>query len=264
MTTSVATWAIPRAVVQKRDLLRELLVRDMKLRYKRSTLGILWTLVNPLTQLLVYTFVFKVLFRIETPNYMAYIFIGITSWNWFQSAILESTMAILANRDLIRQPAFPSALLPNVTVGSHLIHFLLTLPILFGLVLYSGVDLNAAVLLLPVVIVVQYFLTVAFGLLAACVHVRFRDTQYLLGVALMLGFFLTPVLYELSIVPEQYRVFYQLNPMTHIIDAYRAILIRGEAPHVAGLTAVLAISLVLLKLFYMFFQRASATFVEEF
>ena len=93
---------------------------------------------------------------------------------------------------------------------------------------------------------------------------RFRDTQYLLGVALMLGFFLTPILYELTIVPEQFRVFYQLNPMTHIIDAYRAVLIRGEAPHFAGLVGVLARSLVQLKLFYMFFKRASSSFVEEF
>lgn len=264
MTTSAATWMSPRSLVQKRDLLRELLIRDMKLRYKRSSLGIAWTLVNPLTQLLVYNFVFRVLFRVDTPNYMAYIFIGITSWNWFQSSVLESTMAILANRDLIRQPSFPSALLPNVTVGSHLIHFLLTLPILFGLVMYSGIELTASVLLLPVVIAVQYVLTLSFGLLAACIHVRFRDTQYLLGVALMLGFFLTPVLYELSIVPEQYRIFYQLNPMTHLVDAYRAILIRGAIPNLTALAGVALASALQLRLFYLLFRRVSTSFVEEF
>src|SRR5687767_3248644 len=117
--------ALPQRLIHRRDLLRELVVRDMKLRYKRSFLGIAWTLVNPLTQLLVYSFVFRVLFRVQTPNYVVYLFIGITCWTWFQGAVLESTVAILQNRDLIRQPSFPAALLPNVTVGTHLVHFLL-------------------------------------------------------------------------------------------------------------------------------------------
>jgi lipopolysaccharide transport system permease protein len=264
MTTAVAQWAFPRRFIHRRDLLRELLVRDMKLRYKRSYLGIAWTLLNPLTQLFVYYFVFRILFKVPTPNYVVHIFIGITCWNWFQGAVLESTVAILANRDLIRQPGFPAALLPNVTVGSHLIHFLLTLPILFGLVLANNLPITAAVLWLPVIIVVQYVLIVAFSLLAACVHVNFRDTQYLLGVLLMLGFFLTPILYDLSIVPERYRALYNLNPMTHLVDAYRAVLIRAEAPKLVALAGVAAVSVVLLRLNYVLFRRASTSFVEEF
>lgn len=264
MSTGAAQWALPRRFIHRRDLLRELLVRDMKLRYKRSYLGIAWTLLNPLTQVLVYYFVFRILFKVTTPNYVIHIFIGITAWNWFQSAVLESTMAILANRDLIRQPAFPAALLPNVTVGSHLIHFLLTFPILIAIVIVNGIPVTAALLWLPLVIAVQYVLILSFSLLAACVHVNFRDTQYLLGVFLMLGFFLTPILYDISIVPERYRGFYQLNPMAHLIDAYRAVLIRGERPHLVSLGVVLAVSVVLLRLFYMLFQRASSSFVEEF
>jgi lipopolysaccharide transport system permease protein len=264
MTTSAAQWALPRRLIHRRDLLRELLVRDMKLRYKRSYLGIAWTLLNPLTQVLVYYFVFRVLFRVPTPNFVIHIFIGITAWNWFQASVLESTMAILANRDLIRQPAFPAALLPNVTVGSHLIHFLLTFPILIAIVIVNGIPLTVALLWLPIVIIVQYLLILAFSLLAACVHVNFRDTQYLLGVLFMLGFFLTPILYDLSIVPEKYRKFYALNPMGHLVEAYRAILIRGERPSLAALVAVAAVSAVLLRLFYMLFQRASSSFVEEF
>jgi len=265
MASSIAQqWTFSRSLIQRRDLLRELLIRDMKLRYKRSYLGIAWTLVNPAAQVIVYYFVFRVLFKVPTPNYTTYIFIGITAWGWFQAAVLESPMAILANRDLIRQPAFPSALLPNVTVGSHLIHFLLTFPILIGLVIVNGIPVTAALLWLPVVIAVQYLMILSWSILAACVHVNFRDTQYLLGVFLMLGFFLTPILYDVAIVPEKYRRFYQLNPMTHLVEAYRTILIRGETPHLLALFTVAAISAVLLWLFYQLFQRASATFVEEF
>jgi lipopolysaccharide transport system permease protein len=264
MTASSVSWTAPERLVHRRDLLRELVVRDMKLRYKRSYLGIAWTLVNPLAQLLVYNFVFRVLFRDNTPNYLVYLFIGIASWTWFQSAVLESTTAILQNRDLIRQPGFPAALLPNVTVGSHMVHFFLTFPILAGLLVMNGIPFTTALAWLPLVILAQYLLTLSFSLLAACVHVNFRDTQYLLGVVLMLGFFLTPILYDVSRVPEQYRTLYRLNPMTHLIEAYRAILIRGERPALGSLAVVAVISVVQLGLFYRLFRRASTSFVEEF
>lgn len=264
MTGIAASWTLPRHLVHRRDLLRELVVRDMKLRYKRSYLGIAWTLVNPIVQLLVYTFVFRVIFKVTTPNYMVYIFIGITAWGWFSASILESTQAILRNRDLIRQPGFPSVLLPNVTVGSHLIHFLLTFPILFALVWVNDIPITAAIIWLPLVLAVQYVLTLAFSLLAALVHVNFRDTQYLLGVFMMLGFFLTPILYEMKIVPERYRPFYNLNPMTHVIDAYRAVLMYGKMPNLLALAAVAAFALVALRLFHLLFHRVSVDFVEEF
>ena len=104
MTSGAASWTLPRRVVYARDLVRELVVRDLKLRYKRSYLGLAWTLVNPLSQLIVFYFVFSVLFGVDTPNYIAFLFIGITSWNWFNGALLQSTNAILDNRDLVRQP----------------------------------------------------------------------------------------------------------------------------------------------------------------
>lgn len=245
-------------------MLRELLVRDLKLRYKRSYLGIAWTLVNPLAQVVVYSFVFRVLFRVNTPNYTANLFVGITCWAWFQASVLESTVSILSNRDLIRQPGFPAVLLPNVTVGSQLIHFILTLPVLVGLILVSKIPITAAVLWLPFVIAVQYVLTLAFSLLAATVHVNFRDTQYLLGVFLMLGFFLTPILYDMQIVPPQFRAFYHLNPMTYVVDAYRAVLIRGAMPPILALTAVATASGLLLYLCYQLFRRTSANFAEAF
>ena len=236
-----ASRAPSRRLLHARDLLYELVVRDMKLRYKRSFLGVLWTLVNPLLQLFVYDFVFRVLFQVKTPNYTVYLFIGITSWNWFQISVLEATGAIL----------------------SHLVHFLITLPILFGLVIYNGIPITLAILWLPVVILLQYVMTLGFALIGACLHVRFRDTQYLLSVFLMLGFFLTPVLYELAMVPERYHRYYRMNPMTHVVDSYRAILMRGESPNLNAMVLLAGGGTVLLGFAYLLFHRASANFVEE-
>jgi lipopolysaccharide transport system permease protein len=122
---------------------------------------------------------------------------------------------------------------------------------------------HPSVLWLPLLILVQYVFTAAFSVLAACVHVNFRDTQYLLGVFLMLAFFLTPIIYEIDMVPERYRWAYYFNPMTYIIDAYRAVLIRGQMPNLESLGVVTLLSLVLLRVAYVFFRRTSATFVEE-
>jgi lipopolysaccharide transport system permease protein len=262
ITSSIANFAIPRRLVYGRDLMRELVVRDLKLRYKRSYLGVGWTLVNPLLQLLVFNFVFTKIFRAETPNFVGYLFIGITSWNWFSGGLLESTNSILVNRDLIRQPGFPAIMLPNVTVASHLIHFLLTLPVL-AILTTVGIPIGTNLFWLPVVVLVQYLLTFSLALFAASLHVTFRDTQYLLGVFLMLGFFLTPILYDLSVVPERYLRFYRLNPMSHLIDAYRAVLLRGETPDLRSLASVAALSVLQFGVFYLFFQRASTRFAEE-
>ena len=258
-----ANLTLPRYLEYRRDLLRELVVRDMKLRYKRSYLGVGWTLVNPLAQLLVYDFVFRVLFRVNTPNFSAFLFVGIISWNWFSGALLQSTTAILENRDLIRQPGFPAGMLPNVTMVAHLIHYLLTLPVLFALLVVSDIQIGATVLWLPLVVLLQCLLTVALGFLVACLHVKFRDTQYLLGIALMLGFFMTPILYTMDIVPERYLLIYQVNPMAHLIEAYRDVLMYGRAPDFGTLGILTLAILASLAAFFGLFRRASADFAEE-
>ena len=127
-----------RRLIYMRDLLRELVGRDMKLRYKRSVLGIAWTLLNPLTQLLVFLFVFNLLLPLNIPHYSSFLFAGILVWNWFQGSLNQSTGAIVDNRELLRRPGFSAAILPIVTVTSHLIHFLLALPVLLLFLMLEG------------------------------------------------------------------------------------------------------------------------------
>ena len=122
-----------------RDLFRELIARDMKLRYKRSVMGVAWTLLNPLAELVILFLIFGLVLPLDIPNYPAFLFIGIFAYGWFQNSLYFATGAIVGNRELVRQPGFPVLILPVVTVASNLIHFLLALPILFALLLYSGI-----------------------------------------------------------------------------------------------------------------------------
>src|SRR5262245_57791582 len=124
---------MPARWVQARDLLRELIARDIALRYRGSLLGILWTLLNPLAELLVLLFIFGRVMPVSIPNFPAYLFTGLIVYGWFQSSVNFATMAIVGNRELVRRPGVPLLILPAVTVASNLVHFVLSLPILGGL-----------------------------------------------------------------------------------------------------------------------------------
>jgi len=235
----------------------------MKLRYKRSVLGIVWSMLNPLLQLLVFYFVFGLLLPLNIPHYASFLFTGVLAWNWFQSSLLFATGAIVDNRELIRRPGFPIAILPTVTVTSHLVHFLIALPILLICVMLDVGHITSAIIALPLVIALQFVLTLSLAYFIATFHVSFRDTQYLLGVLLQLLFFLTPIFYNLVAIPEQFQSLLALNPMVSLIEAYRAILIHGQWPSSLSLIGLAACSAGLLATGYWVFTRASYHFVEE-
>ena len=178
------------------DLVHELVLRDLKLRYRRSVLGLLWTLLNPLAQLLVLNLVFSRVLPLDIPNYPLFLFTGLLAWNWFQASMYTGTGAIVDNRELIRRPGFTAAVLPAVIVVSYFIHFLLALPILLIFMFISGIQFSSALLFLPVIFATQFILILGLVYFTAAIQVTFRDTQYLLGVLLFLGFYLTPVFYD--------------------------------------------------------------------
>ncbi|MCC3411762.1 MAG: ABC transporter permease [Microcoleus sp. PH2017_29_MFU_D_A] len=252
-----------RQVAHFFDLLRELVDRDMKLLYKRSALGIAWTLINPLLQLAVFSFVFRSVIPINIPKYSSFAFSGLLIWTWTQSALFQATGLITSNRALIRQPNFPIAILPVVTTATGLIHFLLALPVLMIFLIIDGLQPNSVLFFLPVLLVIQFFLTVGLAYPLAALNVTFRDTQHTLGVLLQMLFYLTPIFYDLNSVPKEYLIFYQLNPMVPLIEAYRAVLLRGTQPDWMALLIVSVVVAALLPIGLGIFRRQSDRFVEE-
>lgn len=246
-----------------RDLLHELVVREIRIRYKRSVLGIGWSLLNPLLQLLVFFFVFKWIVPVQVENYAVFLFTGILIWNWFQSSVYSGSSVIADNPMLVRQPGFPMAILPIVTVMANLINLILAFPILLGVLLWSGSSVSVSWVALPIVVGVQFILTLMVVYIVAAMHVSFRDTQYLLTVILLFGFYLSPVFYNSSAVPASLSDVYRLNPLAHLLDAYRTILLRGAFPDFTSLTIVAVLSSILLLVAYRYFRRASHYFAEE-
>ena len=260
---SVPTRVYRRKIAHFFDLLRVLVDRDMKLLYKRSALGIAWTLINPLLQLAVFSFVFRSVIPINIPQFSSFAFSGLLIWTWSQTALFQATGLITSNKALIRQPNFPTAILPVVTTMTGLIHFLLALPVLIIFLAVDGVQPNSVLFVLPLLMVIQFVLTVGLAYPLAALNVTFRDTQHTLGVLLQMLFYLTPIFYDLNSVPKEFQPFYQLNPMVPLIEAYRAILLKGTQPDWQALLIVSLIVAVILPIGLAIFRRQSNTFVEE-
>ena len=256
-----------RQIIYYRDLLWCLVVRELKVLYKRSLLGVAWTLLNPLLQLLVFSVIFQQVLKAGSgiDHYISYAFSGLLIWGWTQSALFQATALITGNRPLIRQPSFPVPILPIVTVTTGLIHFLLALPALGIIMAIDHITLTWNVLFVPILLVLQFILTLSFAYPLAALNVTFRDTQHTLGVILQLLFYLLPIFYTINdpTIPEWLKTFYNWNPLVILIEAYRSILLKGTFPNPSGLLTLLIIGVVLLPIGYRIFQNQSERFVEE-
>jgi lipopolysaccharide transport system permease protein len=270
MSNSSALWELGRSEASWRwratylwDLLYELVSREVKVQYKRSSLGILWSLANPLFQFLVFGFLFSKVFAMSATRYSTYAFSGLLIWTWFQASLAQGTRAITGNRELIKRPGFPVAVLPVVSVVTPWVHFLWALPVL-GLFLWrDAAPLSWSVLLLPGLMLLQFLLSLSLIYMLAAVNVVFRDAQHILGVILQVLLFATPVFYQAKAIPEKYRAIYLLNPLAHLIDAYRAVLVEGTLPNWSVLAVLTAAGLLILLGSFQVFMRISARFADE-
>lgn len=250
-------------LIYYRDLIRELVLRDIKVRYKRSALGFAWTLANPLLYLVVFYFVFKLALEINIPRFGAFAFTGILVFSWFQSSMAQSAGAIVHNRELIRSPGFSPAVLPIVTVTSNLVHFLVAVFVLLVYQLILGSGIGFQIFYLPLLIALQFIFTLSLAYVIAASNVVFRDVGHLVTVLLQLLFFMTPIFYDASMIPDKYQALYRLNPMVHFVEAYRSILLGVNGINWWAITAIGAFSILLLYVGRHFFLRLSYRFVEE-
>ena len=250
-------------LVYARDLLRALVVRDMKIRYEGTLLGFAWMLAKPVLFVGVFFFVFQTVLALDIPRFTSFAFIGVLAYTWFQTALVEASFVAFSNRELVRRPQFPLAVLPLIPVVTNLIHFLLSLPILVVVLLLGGSELNLGLLAVPLVVIVQFVLTSGLAYLAAAASVLFRDIGHLLGVILTVFFFVSPIFYDAASVPAEFQAMYRLNPLVSLLDSYRGPLLHGVAPAWDSLLIVAAIAVGLATVGYVVFTRVSHRFAEE-
>lgn len=246
-----------------RALIHALVVRHLSIRYRGSALGFLWSFLNPLCLMLVYTVVFHYYIRFnQVENYTIFLFCGLLPWIWSSSAISEGTSSIVGGGHLITKSMFPAHILPLVSVLTTLINFLLSLPLLFIFMLADGVKLQVAMLSLPFVIIIQLAFLYGISLMLSSANVLYRDVQHLIANVLSLLFFLCPIVYPLSSVPEAFRFTIDLNPFALFIATYHTIILEGAWPSLTSLVILSVWSGVVLVLGNMLFDSWREEFAE--
>lgn len=226
-----------------RALVEALVLRHIATRYRGSAFGFLWSLLNPLCLMAVYTLVFHYYMRFNGgPYYHLMVFAGLLPWIWTSSALTEGTCSLVNSGHLITKSLFPAHVLPFVSVSASMVHFLLALPVLALFVLAAGLPIHLTWIALPAIALVHALLLNGMVLALSALNVFFRDVQHLVANALTLIFFLCPVVYPASVVPERWRWIIDLNPFASLTVFYQQILVEGVWPSGTNVLYVITMS----------------------
>jgi ABC-type polysaccharide/polyol phosphate export permease len=246
-----------------RELLRGLIVRNLKVKYQRSVLGFIWTLLNPLLTIAVLTLVFTWFLKIRVEHYWAFVFSGYFVWNFMLQMLSSATYILAEHAPLRRSVASPSEVLVLATAASRLVEFgveMLIAVLLLILVLHGYVP--ASFVLLPWLIVIQVLLAIGLAMPIATLSVFYSDVQHAVPILLLMLFYLSPVFYPASLVPENLRPFYFLNPVAGLLTLFHDTLYSGKWPSLTLLLGVSLAAIGLCALGYAIFNRYKRLFAE--
>lgn len=252
-------------VAAYRELIWNLVLRDLKARYKSSILGYLWSLVNPLLLMIVFTILFKYLLKSEIPNFPVFIIVALLPWNYCATAVSGSVVSITGQSNLIKKVYFPREAIPVAVVIANLINFLLALPAMLAIMAFLNAQFEWVALIFPLIVLTQTIFLLGLGLFLSCLNVFFRDTEVIMEVLLMAWFFLTPIFYRLSDIVDARlaRVVRWVNPMASLVDFYRDIFYYGGMPGWDAIIRTFVTALLVFLVGYLFFLRFSPRFGEE-
>ncbi|MEA2683756.1 MAG: lipopolysaccharide transport system permease protein [Chloroflexota bacterium] len=281
--TAVTVRAI-RDVIRHLGLFWLLTVKDLKIKYKASAIGLFWSLLNPLLLVIVYTAIFGTIFHSQKPEYPVFILSGLLAWNFFGTTLPAATVSIVSNANLIRKTRFPTSLLPMSVVLSGFINFVISLALLFGLVVFYRHPLGWSLLALPVLLVAQLAFTAGLSLLLSSLNVFFRDVEHFLAILLTVWFFATPIIYPRELIQGKSAfgaLILDINPMAWLVSCYQQVfygipqsVVRGGAvaytgsfqstwPDALPFWGFVLLSLALLAGGFTVFAKLSRRFVEE-
>lgn len=252
-------------ILKYRELLRNLVLRDLKLRYRNSALGFLWSLLNPLILMAVLTVVFTVLLRNSAvPNFPIFVLIGILVWNLHTSCLVGATASVVYAAPLVNKIYFPRIVLPSSVVFANVINFLLSMIAFMAAAIAFSVHFSTSLLLFPVILLIQILFSLGLAFIVSVLNVYYRDTQIILETLLFGWFFLTPIFYRMEdLFPGAARLVYIINPMASLVEAYRAVLYSGALPDLFFLGRTAATCLIIAGIGLVVFQRHAHQLSEE-
>ena len=246
-----------------REMLKTSIKKDIGGKYKNSFLGVLWSFVNPLLQILVYAIIFPLIMKNDIPNYVVFMVCGLIPWNYFSTVINRSSFTMIENGNIIKKVYFPREILPISVLTSETVTFLISSILILLFTFGYGLEITINIIFYPLVLLVQYIMLLGISLIVSSVTVYFRDLQHFIGVLLQLFFYATPIVYAVDVIPVNFQWILKFNPMTYIIEGYRDIFWGQTSPDISTLLIVLAIGVVLCIVGYLIFNKLQKRFAEE-
>lgn len=257
-----------KGIYKWRELLWQMVGREIKARYKQSVLGYFWVILNPLAQMLVMSFAFSIIMRIPTLSsshipYSIFLFVALLPWTLFSNSLSSAAGSLVGSSSLITKVYFPRTILVISTIIAKVVDFFFALSILvvYMIIYHMPVTLNI-LWIIPIFIIQQIF-TLGLSFFFAAANLLYRDIQYLLSMILLLWMYLTPVIYSADMIPAKYRILFQINPMAVIINAYRQVILAGGPPKYSSLIIATVLSFIILLIGLGYFKNREKIFADN-
>ena len=247
-----------------RELFYFLVWRDVKIRYKQTVLGAAWAIIQPFFMMIVFTVFFGKMAKMPSDGvpYPVFSYTALLPWTYFSTALANSGNSLLGGANLVRKVYFPRAALPAASALGGLVDFAIAFVLLFGLMVYYGITPGFGLLLWPVLMIPLVLLALGIGMILASLNVKYRDIKYAIPFLIQTLLFVTPIIYPTSIVPERFRLLLSLNPLTGLVDAFRASALPGRTVDWRLLGLSVAISLVILAAGALYFRKTEREFAD--
>jgi lipopolysaccharide transport system permease protein len=245
------------------DVIVVLAQKDFKIRYRNSVLGFLWSLLNPLASMTILTVVFSFLLRVSVPNFAAWVLIGLLIWRFFSIGSNQGLFAIVGNASLVSKVYIPRYVIVLSSNVANLIGASLEFAVLLPLLVLLGVSPTVGALLLFAILALEFLLIFGISLSLSSLNLKYRDFYQLWDLALQLGFWLCPIAYNVSLIPERFRTVYLLNPITRLMESTRGVLLTHQFPSLSDYGVILLSVAISLAVGFLVFRRLEGRFAEE-
>lgn len=255
-----------KEIISYNDMIKSLVKRELRGRYQKSVLGFLWSFISPLCQIAVFTVVFTFVFPSNIPKYYIYLMTGMLPWQFFTDSVSQGASAIISNADMTKKIYFPREVLTISSVSAKFVNLLLSMVVVFGFILFSGIGFSPLVLLLPFVFIIEYAIALGFGLIFSAITVYLRDMEYVVNVILMAWVWATPIMYSPDALIAQYpwiAIVLRINPLTSVMYLYRDILYYQQIPAMIDVVLPVVWGIVLLIVGELVFNHLEGDFAEE-
>lgn len=254
-----------RELYQHRDLLVLWTLRDVKVRYKQSFLGVAWALLQPVAIMVVFTLIFSLITHVPSDGfpYPIFSYSALLPWTFLSTSLTVAIPSLVNNTNLVTKTYFPREVLPIAGVAASLVDFGIASVVFVGMMIIYRVGVAPSIVLVPLILVVQVALVLGVALWASALNVFYRDIRFILPLGIQVWMYLTPVIYPVSVVPERFRFLYMLNPMASIVDGYRQAVLYGRAPNLGYFGLASIVSMLVLVFGYRYFKSAELQFADR-